>query len=198
MIRRLPVVSTIVVIAAVAIIIWLGVWNLQRATLHQAQLASYQRAARLPPIAFPTAPIHEGKRPLFRYATGNCLRVVHWRTSVGEDRSEEPGFVVIADCATGAEGPGMSVELGWSKNPNAQVNWIGGLVSGVIVPDRISGLRLVAATPAQGLAPSAAPQPTVPVTPGRNRGYAATWFALAALALIIYALAVRKRLRDPR
>ena len=197
MIRRLPIVPTLVVIAAVAILTWLGIWNLQRARLHQAQLASYQSAARLPPIGFPTAPIPEEERPFYRYATGNCLHVVHWRTSVGEDRSGEPGFVVIADCATGAEGPGMSVELGWSKNPNARVNWAGGLVSGVIVPDRVSGMRLVAATPANGLAPSATPRPTVPITPGRNRGYAATWFALAAIALVIYALALRTRFREP-
>src|SRR5947209_5066390 len=109
MIRQLPVVPTIVVIAAMAAMIWLGVWNLQRAKLHGAQLARYQSAARLPPIAYPTAPVPQGKLPLYRFGTGNCLRVVHWRTSVGENRAEEPGFVIIADCATGAEGPGMSV-----------------------------------------------------------------------------------------
>src|SRR5207244_11945068 len=120
----------------------------------------------------PTAPIPEGEKPLYRYATGNCLHVVRWRTSVGENRSEEPGFVVIADCATGAEGPGMSVELGWSKNPNATVNWAGGLVSGVIVPDRVSGMRLVAATPANGLASIDWSGPASPVTPGAYCGCA--------------------------
>src|SRR5207248_3084431 len=136
MTRRPPIVATVIVAATVALMIALGVWQLQRAKLHQAQLASYQSAARLPPIIFPTVPVPEGNRPLYRHATGNCLNVVHWRTSVGEDRSAEPGFVVIADCATGAQGPGMSVEIGWSKNPNAKANWTGGLVSGTIVPDR--------------------------------------------------------------
>ncbi len=32
-----------------------------------------------------------------------------------------------------------------------------------------------------------------PITPAVHRGYAATWFAFAAVALIIYALALRKR-----
>jgi cytochrome oxidase assembly protein ShyY1 len=32
----------------------------------------------------------------------------------------------------------------------------------------------------------------------RNRGYAATWFSFAAIALIIYALAVRKRMKEQR
>ena len=74
------------------------------------------------------------------------------------------------------------------------MNWRGGLVSGVIVPDSKSRMRLVAATPVPGIEASAIPTPTVRITPGRNRGYAATWFALAAAALVVYLLAVRKRL----
>jgi surfeit locus 1 family protein len=198
MIRRLPIVPTILVIAAVAVMIGLGVWQLQRAKLHAAQLASYQAAARLPPIAFPTAPTHSEKLPLYRYATANCLRVVGRRTAAGADRTDEPGFLIIADCATGAEGPGLSVELGWSKNPNVAVNWKGGLVSGMIVPDSKSRMRLVAATSAAGLEPSAIPAPTVRITPARNKGYALTWFALAAAALVVYAIAVRKHLTPGR
>lgn len=194
MIKRLPVIPTILVLAAVGVIVWLGIWNLERAKLHGAELASFEAAARMPPITFPAALKPDAQLPFFRFATGNCLRVVNWRTSVGEDRSEEPGFVIIADCAT-AQGQGMSVELGWTKNPNAKVNWNGGLVSGVIVPDRVTRIRLAAATTAGGLEPIAIPSPTVPVTPGRNRGYAATWFALAAIALAMYVLAVRKRLK---
>ena len=64
--------------------------------------------------------------------------------------------MLIVDCVTGAEGPGMSVEVGWTKNPNAAVNWPGGPVSGIIAPDRKSRMRLVAATAPPGLEPSAA------------------------------------------
>lgn len=194
MIRRLPIVPTIVVAAAVALMIGLGVWQLQRAKLHAAQLAAYQAAERLPPIAFPTAPTSSESLPLYRYATGNCLDVTGRRTAPGESRAQEPGFLIVVDCATGAEGPGMSVELGWSKNPNATVNWKGGLVSGLIVPDSVSRMRLVAASPVPGIEQGAIPAPTVRITPGRNRGYAATWFALAIAALAVYVLAVRKRL----
>ena len=87
----------------------------------------------------------------------------------------------------------MSVELGWSKNPNERVQWRGGLVSGIIVPDAVSRMRLVAATPLPGVQPSAVPAPTVKITPERNRGYAMTWFGLAVAALVVYALALRKR-----
>jgi cytochrome oxidase assembly protein ShyY1 len=35
-----------------------------------------------------------------------------------------------------------------------------------------------------------------PVTPAGHRLYAATWFSLAAIALIIYGFALRKRLKE--
>ena len=176
--------------------IGLGIWQLQRANLHEQQLASYKAASRLPPISFPTMPVRNTQRFMYRYATGNCLHIVDRRTSVGENRTGEPGFVIIFDCATGAEGPGMSVEIGWSKNPNARTKWNGGLVSGVIVPDEKTRLRLVADGTVPGLEPSALPAPTVKVSPTRNRGYAATWFSFAAIALAIYALALRKRRKE--
>jgi cytochrome oxidase assembly protein ShyY1 len=191
-----PVVPTIVVALAVALMIGLGIWQLQRAKLHQAQLESYAAASRLPPIAFPTAPVEDAEPLMYRYATGNCLRVVGQRTTVDENRAGEPGFGVIFDCATGAEGPGMSVEVGWTKNPNATTPWRGGLISGVIVPDRKSRFRLVAAGAVPGLDPAATPVPTVQISPGRNRGYAATWFGLAALALLIYGFALRGRWKE--
>ena len=196
--RRLPLVPTIIVAVAVAVMIGLGVWQLQRARLHQVELARYASASRLSPIAFPTAPVGDDQSLMYRYATANCLRVTGKRTSVGENRTGEPGFVIILDCATGAEGPGMSVEVGWSKNPNATTPWKGGLVSGVIAPDDKSRFRLVAAGAVPGLEPSAEPTPTVKISPARNRGYAATWFSFAAIALIIYGLAVRKRMREQR
>jgi cytochrome oxidase assembly protein ShyY1 len=195
MIRRLPIIPTIIVAFAVAIMIGLGVWQLQRARLHEAQLASYTTASRLPPISFPTVPVANEQSLMYRYATGNCLRVTNRRTSVGESRTGEPGFAIILDCATGAEGPGMSVEIGWSKDPNATTPWRGGLVSGVIVPDDKTRFRLVAAGSVPGLEQSAPPTPAVKISPARNRGYAATWFSFALIAIIIYGLAVRKRLR---
>jgi surfeit locus 1 family protein len=197
MTKRLPIVPTIVVLGAVAVLIWLGAWQLQRAKWKERLLARYAQAEELPPIAFPTAPLHDDQLPLFRHATGVCLRVVGRRAIGGENQVGEPGYVQIIDCATGTEGPGMAVEVGWSKNPSAKVNWAGGPVSGIIVPDRRSRMRLVAAGAPPGLEPSKTPDVSTasPVTPAGHRGYAATWFALAVVALVIYALAVRKKMR---
>ena len=196
MIRRLPIIPTIVVLFAVATMIGLGVWQLQRAQWKDRLLAQYSQAEKLPPIAWPSVPPKDDQLPLFRSATGVCLRTIGGRAVAGENRAGEPGFAHIIDCATGAEGPGMSVEVGWSKNPNAKVTWAGGPVSGTIGPDRRTRMRLVAASAPPGLEPSA--PPSLSSIPNNHRNYALQWFAFAAIALVIYALAVRKRLGPDR
>jgi cytochrome oxidase assembly protein ShyY1 len=196
MIRRLPLVPTLIVAVAVMILIGLGGWQLQRAVWKEQLLARYAAAEKLTPIAWPILlPKGDDKLPLFRHATGVCLRPVGKYAIAGENRSGEPGYAQIIDCATGAEGPGMSVEVGWAKNPNARIQWPGGPVSGVIVPDRRTRIRLVAATAPPGLEPSATPtvESASPISPSGHRMYAATWFALALVALIIYMIAVMKR-----
>ena len=194
--RALPLVPTILVALAVAVLVGLGVWQLSRAEWKEELIERYRAAAALPPIAYPTGPISDEQLPLFRYATGHCLRPVSKRAIAGQNRAGETGYVQIVDCATGVEGPGMSVELGWSKNPNARFVWNGGLVSGVIAPDGKTRMRLVAATPPQGLAASAPPSvDQIPITPAGHRGYAATWFAIALIALTVYGFALRQRRR---
>jgi len=196
MIRRVPVIATIVVAAAVAAMISLGIWQLHRAKWKEGLLARYERAEKLPPIVWPTVPLKNADLPLFRHATGMCLRPVGKRTAGGESLGGEAGYVQIVDCMTGAEGPGMSVVIGWSKDPNARFNWAGGPVSGIIAPDRRTGMRLVAATAAPGLQPSA--PPSIEQIPNNHRSYAVQWFAFAGIALVIYALALRKPLREER
>ena len=198
MTRRIPVLATIIVLAAVALMVGLGVWQLQRAKWKEGLIARYSAADRLPPIAYPTVPLRSSQLPLFRHATGVCLRIIGQHAIGGENRAGEPGYAQIVECATGAEGPGMSVEVGWSKNPNAKINWAGGPVSGVIAPDRVHRMRLVAASAPPGLEPSKVPDVTSisPITPAGHRGYAWTWFGLAAIALVTYVLAASKRMKQ--
>ena len=192
--KRVPIIPTIVVLAAAALMVGLGVWQLQRAKWKEGLLARYAQAERLPPITFPTAPLRDDQLPLYRHATGVCLRIAGQRAQAGENRAGEPGYVHIVNCATGAEGPGMAVEVGWSKDPNAKVNWSGGPVSGIIAPDRLMRFRLVAAGSPPGLEPSA--PPSLSSIPNNHRSYALQWFAFALTALVIYGLAVRKRLNE--
>lgn len=195
--RGVPILATILALAAVAVMIGLGVWQLQRAKWKTGLLAQYAAAEKAPPITWPTVPLRDSDLPLFRHATGLCVKPVGQRAMAGENLGGDAGYVHIIDCSTGAEGPGMSVELGWSKDPNAKFNWSGGLVSGIIVPDSHSRIRLVAAGAPKGLQQSAPPSvaSASAVSPAGHKGYAATWFALALAALVIYVLAMRTRLR---
>ena len=113
----------------------------------------------------------------------------------GENRAGEPGYAHIVDCATGAEGPGMSVEVGWSKNPNAKVNWPGGLVSG---DHRAGPAHAACGWSRQALRPGLEPSapPSLASHPATTTAcYALQWFAFAVIALVIYGLAMRKRLK---
>lgn len=192
--KRVPVLATLIVAAAVAAMVALGFWQLSRARWKEGLVEQYAAAQKLPPIAFPTAPIR-GPLPLFRWATGYCLKPVGQRAIAGESRQGEPGYAHIVQCSTSAEGPGMAVDIGWSKDPNAKWSWPGGPVTGIIVPDRLQRIRLVAASAPAGLQPSATPSvdSVVQVTPAGHRFYAIQWFAFAAIALLIFILAVRKR-----
>lgn len=189
--RRIPVFPTLVVALAVATMIGLGIWQLDRARWKDGLIEQYRAAEKLPPIAFPAIPGSEP--PLFRWATGFCLKPVASRAVAGENRKGETGYVHIVTCSTGAEGPGMAVELGWSRNPKASWKWTGGPVTGMIAPDRVNGIRLVAASAPAGLEPSALP--SLSSIPNNHRLYAVQWFLFAGIALLIYVLALRKRLR---
>lgn len=189
--RKLPIIPTIVVAAAVAAMLGLGIWQLQRASEKQKLLQRYAEAEKLPPIAFPTLPITDEQLPLFRHATGVCLRPVGRRTVPGEGSSGEPGYVHIVDCSTGAEGPGMSVAVGWSKDPKAKIDWPGGPVSGIIAPDNTTRLRLVAASAPPGL--ETVEPPSLTSIANNHRSYAIQWFLFAGMAALIYGLALRLR-----
>ena len=188
---RLPIVATALVAVAVAIMVGLGIWQIQRAQWKDRLVERYSAAPKLPPIAFPTAP-SSGEPPLFRWATGYCLRPLSRRATAGANRRGESGYAHIVHCATGAEGPGMAVELGWSKDPQVPISWSGGAVSGTVAPDSKYRMRLVADDAPPGLRPSAVP--TIDSIPNNHLLYAIQWFLFAVIAVVIYLLAVRKRL----
>ena len=197
MIRRLPLIPTIVVAAAVAVMIGLGIWQLQRARVEGGPARPICRRPRsCRRSAWPTVPLDDEQLPLFRHATGVCLRPVGKRAVAGENRAGEPGYVHIVDCATGAEGPGMSVEVGWSKNPNAQVEL-----------GRRAGQRDHRARPrrpdAAGRgersagAASRAPPPSLELDPQQPSVLRASNGSPSRLiALVIYGLALTQALKD--
>ena len=205
MTRRVRVVPTIVVAAAVALMVWLGVGQIHRLHWKEALLARYAANQHLPDIALPIGVSDD--QLLFRHATAFCLKPVSWSTEAGRDRTGNVGWRQIAHCATGAEGPGFLVQLGISKDPEAHPAWRGGKVSGFIShgPDHrplialalgkgtTPPLMLVADTPPPELAPNAGPD--LSAIPNNHFAYAVQWFLFALVALVIYILALRKRWR---
>lgn len=207
---RLPLIPTLVVGLAVAIMIGLGIWQLDRRAEKNAALASIAANLTRPPMAFPAlGPV--SSQALFRRSSAHCLRVVRWQVEAGAAADGSSGFRVIADCATGAEGPGVLVNLGVAPKPDFKAQWAGGQVEGWISeePDhrpliaRLAGkappLRpmLIAKTPPlPGLLPAAPPH--IEDVPNNHLAYAVQWFLFAAVAAVIYLLALRWRTKGPK
>jgi surfeit locus 1 family protein len=204
---RFPLIPTLLVAAAVVTMIGLGIWQLGRWQEKNALIAALERNAGLPPIALPTmGPLDD--KLLFRRASAMCLEVTGWRQLGGESASGRPGTRHIAQCRTGAEGPGFAADMGVSTDPRFRPQWRGGDVAGTIAAepsragllDRLLGRdgparpMLVAFQPAPGLQPSA--QPTAASIPNNSLAYAGQWFFFALAAAVIYVLAVRKRQRS--
>ncbi|WP_380783388.1 SURF1 family cytochrome oxidase biogenesis protein [Sphingomonas sp. R86520] len=198
--RRVPIIPTILVTLAIAAMIALGLWQLiDRLPKKEAFLVQLAANPAKPPMAFPRVP---DEALLFRRATGVCLQP----TGITLAGAGKFGFRAIAQCRTGADGPGMIVQLGTTRDPMAKIAWAGGEVSGYIshAPDGRSligslfahsaqRLMLVADTPQAGLSPNG--RPDIATVPNNHLAYAGQWFFFAAIAAIIYTLALRRRPR---
>jgi len=189
--RRFPVIPTIIVATAVAIMIGLGVWQLRRSQEKEALLARYEAAANLPAVHWPTMTVDDARLPLFRAASTMCLNPVATTVIAGRNNRGQSGYSHLVDCQTGAEGPGIRVDIGWSQDPRAGDRWPGGQVSGIIAPDSRQRIRLVSAAGLAGLEASAPPSPAD--IPNNHSSYAVHWFLFAVSAALIYVLAVRSR-----
>lgn len=200
---RFPVLPTALVAAAVATMIALGVWQIHRAGEKDGLRARYEQNAKLPPMALPEARAAD-EAILFRRATAFCLEVTRWRKTGGKSATGKGGTRFIAECRTGAEGPGFAADMGVSADPKAQPRWAGGEVAGTIVPEpseagiaaRLTGKAppprpmIVSDRPADGLEASARPEAEVT---NNSRFYAFQWFFFALAAAVIYVLALRRR-----
>jgi surfeit locus 1 family protein len=190
--KRLPVLPTILVLAAVATMIGLGIWQLGRKDEKEALIARYEAAlAEDEAVRWPAPGQYE--ESLFRLATIDCTAVRGIDSISGKSASGRSGWVHVARCEHG--GPGTAdVTIGWSRDPQAP-DWQGGEVEGRIAPYGDT-VRLIAREPQAGLEPLAAPDPAD--LPNNHLAYAGQWFFFALTALVIYTLALRTRLRGKK
>lgn len=203
--RHWPVLPTLVVLAMAAVMVTLGLWQMKRAGQKEALIAELRHNPARPALSFPAMGPVEPEW-IFRRSSVNCLRVEDWTAEAGRAADGRMGFRYIAHCSTGAEGPGALISVGVADRPDLKPQWEGGIVSGWITkePDhrslfaRITGPRMVLRpmliakeSPAPELLASGLPR--VEDVPNNHLSYAFQWFAFAALALVIYALALARR-----
>ena len=184
--RRLPPLATAIVLLAVATMIALGFWQLGRADEKAALLARYAAAgSNEEPVAWPGDDADALAKRLYRRSAVECTRVTELTAVAGTNARGSKGWAQIAECDI-ATGGTARIALGWTRVPNGPI-WNGGEVTGILAP----GPRLVADPPRAGLLPLERPDPAE--LPNNHMAYAWQWFLFALTALVIYGLAVRKR-----
>lgn len=196
--KRLPILPTIIVAAAVAVMIALGVWQLQRAQWKERMIAELAAAQALPavdldPLLGPDMPA----RPIaFRRALVSCAaRDVEVSARAGRSLAGETGYAFYVPCRPGEPGWAgrLQVNAGWSKRPDAARRLtLPATVAGVIgTTEPGQPVILTAAEPSAPLAASAPPR--VEDIPNNHMAYAGQWFLFALAAAVIYVLAARRR-----
>jgi len=206
--RRFPVLATLLVLVAIGVMVRLGLWQIDRLHQKEALLARYaaaqsnaapvsvddlMRAARLDEL-------------LYRRVHLDCPKVFGFTSIAGRSAHDEAGYAHVAQCVVLSSMVGdvqinvpAEVVLGWSMRPEAP-KWSGGAASGIIVqptpgkPDPRNPYlaRIIADPPLAGLAANAKPDPAH--IPNNHLSYAVQWFLFAGTALVIYAIALWRRL----
>jgi len=185
--RRIPVIPTLLVLAAVGVMIWLGFWQLDRRAEKEVLLERYH-SGQGSAVELPWAEVRRvPDLALYRRSRLLCTRVMGLTGVAGRNVGGEAGVAQYAQCLL-PDGSEARVVMGWSRDPTRSGNWRGGEVRGIVAP----GPRLVAEPPLGGLEASARPNPAE--IPNNHLAYAVQWFLFAATALIVYVVALRRRL----
>ena len=203
--KRAPIFSTLVVTAAVVTMLGLGVWQWQRAKWKERLLTEYSRAAALPALDLDPLLARgvDSLPPLaFRRVLVTCrVHDVEPDLRGGRSREEVGGYSYFVPCRPGAGGLGgrLRVNAGWTRLPDdGQRVTLDGLIAGTLgAVEPGEPITLTSAAAPAPLVPSA--PPSIDDIPNNHLFYAFQWFFFAAAALVIYALALRRRLsRGPQ
>ena len=188
MIRQLPVIPTIFVVAAAGVMVWLGFWQLGRAEEKAAMIERYSAAVENN-VLVPFPLDGSGEDVWFRRSSVYCLSRESNNPVAGTSERGEKAWAMRVVCKV--PGPDLDevvVDLGFSRSSETPA-WDNGEVTGIIAP----GPRLVAEPPLAGLEPLAKPDPND--LPNNHLAYAGQWFFFALTALIVYWFAVQSRLK---
>ena len=190
--RRLPILPTVIVLAAVIVMAMLGFWQLDRMKQKEALLARYASSeGQTAEVAWP-ADAATAQDLLFRRSRFDCRPEGAAQPIAGHNARGVTGWAHVQICVLPG-GQKAQLVLGWARDLNPR-QWAGGTVTGTIAPGAGQEVRLVADPPLAGLEASARPDPRS--IPNNHLSYAVQWFLFALTALTIYGLVLRKRLRD--
>ena len=204
--RRIPVLPTLVVLIALLTMIGLGLWQIRRAEWKEGLLARYQAAGGAPaldglPVGAPIDAV------AFRHTAIDCTVATKALQLGGMNKAGQTGFRNIVGCSL-ADGRRLAADLGWGAiDARPAMPAIGERLhaSGPLIPDDVLARRvfptdpshlpllIVMETPVAGLQPSV--PPSIADIPNNHRGYAVQWFIFALTAAVIYAIALRRRMR---
>lgn len=199
---RVPRFASLVVAAAVLAMIALGVWQLRRADEKDRLLAVYSRAEGRPVLDLD--PWIEREMPPasdFRRVIVSCAPGPHApRLRGGRSAEGQGGYHYFLPCRPGAAGWAGRLEInaGWSALPERGLSLaLPSPVAGRLGTVRPEGpILLTSATAIGPLSRSAAP--SIETIPNNHLAYAFQWFFFAGVALVIYLLALRRRLSAAR
>lgn len=102
MTRRIPIIPTIIVLAAVATMIALGVWQLGRRAEKEALIAQYEAAQAQEGLQYitPSAP-----QAAYTRTISYCVDPSEQRVTAGRNARGENGWVHVARCTIGGSWP---------------------------------------------------------------------------------------------
>lgn len=194
--RRIPLLPTLIVLIAAGVMIRLGFWQIDRMHQKEVLLQRYAAAESYSANVAPSQFTGDRDAILYRHTAFACRQIGARSAIAGLSANGESGIAHTVQCQAASDGAAVpiTVTLGWSSNP-APPAWDGGQVSGIVAPMGKTAIRVVADPPLAGLAANARPDPKD--LPNNHWSYAIQWFLFAATALVIYSLALRKRLAAP-
>jgi surfeit locus 1 family protein len=199
---RVPRFATLVVTAAVLTMIALGVWQLRRAGEKDRLLEVYSRAEGRPVLDLDPW-IHREMPPAsdFRRVMISCTPGPREpRLRGGRSADGQGGYHYFLPCRPNAAGWAGRLEInaGWSALPERGLRLaLPSPVAGRLGTVRPEGpILLTSATAVGPLSPSAVP--SMETIPNNHLAYAFQWFFFAAIALVVYLLALSRRLSAAR
>lgn len=206
--RRLPLFPTLLTLVMLAVLISLGVWQLERRTWKHELITRLQAAATQPllePVDFMRAMRQEASVQ-YRRAELPCSPgdVLPYDLKGGSSAGGDSGYLVLVSCRTNRKPPDIVVVAGWTQRPDAAAIplHVDSVFKGLIIErpyGRATARPQFMLIPDTAVAPlKVSRMPSPEDLPDNHLSYAGQWFGLAAVLATIYGIWMRKRWRGEK